>query len=169
MTNSQFGFRNKRGTEDAIFAARRYLELSWARRSGQVCLLALDWKKAFGSINPSGLMEALKRFGLPSHIVGFISSIYEKRRFRVVGEGGTSAVKCQLAGISQGCTLSPFLFIMLMTILMEDAAAELGQKAKAAYDKGDLATILYADDILLCGGVFGASAGLPERGGQCGR
>ena len=63
LTNNQFGFRSKRGTEDAIFAAHRYLEMIWARRSGQVCLLALEYKKAFDSVTPSGLIRALKRFG----------------------------------------------------------------------------------------------------------
>jgi hypothetical protein len=151
LTHTQFGFRCKRGTDDAIFAARRYLELAWAKRSGQVNLLALDWKMAFDSIDPAGLIAALRRFGLPSHVLGVIGAIYADRRFSVIDIGNASKEKQQRAGISQACPLSPFFFIMLMTIVMEDTAAELDKKAKAAYDKGDLATVLYADDTLLIG------------------
>ena len=44
--------------EDAIFAARRHIELACAQRNGQVMLLALDWKKAFDSVNVDALLNA---------------------------------------------------------------------------------------------------------------
>ena len=42
LSKTQFGFRRHRGTEDAIFAARRHIENAWAGKSSQVSLLALD-------------------------------------------------------------------------------------------------------------------------------
>ena len=61
---SQYGFRKRRSAEDALYAARRHIELAWARRHGRVSLLALDWKKAFDSLTLSGLLDALRRLGL---------------------------------------------------------------------------------------------------------
>ena len=55
LTGTQFGFRRKTGTDDAIFAVRRRIELAWARRGGGCAMVALDWKKAFDSINPEVL------------------------------------------------------------------------------------------------------------------
>eukprot|EP00959_Pyramimonas_sp_CCMP1952_P109559 2291834-Pyramimonas_sp.AAC.1 len=46
---TQFGFRSKRGTADAVFLARRVLEDAWSTRDGKVYFLALDWAKAFDS------------------------------------------------------------------------------------------------------------------------
>ena len=48
-------------------------------------------------------------------------------------------------------TLSPLLFIVLMTVLMHDAVDMLPSQARSAYDRGDLADIRFADDTLLLG------------------
>ena len=55
---SQFGFRKGCCTEDAIYVALRKVEQACARRNGQIRLLALDWKKAFDSINLVSLFDA---------------------------------------------------------------------------------------------------------------
>ena len=55
LTTTQFGFRRRRGTTDAIHVVRRHIELSHAERGGAVAMLALDWKKAFDSINVAAL------------------------------------------------------------------------------------------------------------------
>ena len=151
LTDTQYGFRSKRGTSDAIFAARRYMETARAQRNGQVSIVALDWKKAFDSINPAALMCALQRFGVPPAMLEIISDIYTKRSFRVKDGDRLSSDREQASGISQGCPLSPFLFTMLMTVVMRDAAQNLEGTAKEACRKGGLATVLYADDTLLVG------------------
>ena len=42
LWRSQFGFRRGRSTQDAIYVARRHIELACAQRTGRVSLLALD-------------------------------------------------------------------------------------------------------------------------------
>ncbi len=53
--------------------------------------------------------------------------------------------------MSQGCTLGPLLFVVVTSILMQDAVALLGGAARAAYDAGKSAGLVYADDTLLLG------------------
>ena len=53
------------------------------------------------------------------------------------------------AGTSQDCPLSPFLFVMVMTVLMANAHAAPSAAARASYDRGNLEYILIADDPLL--------------------
>ena len=72
-------------------------------------------------------------------------------RFYVEEAGCQSKAREQLSGITQGCTLSPLLFIIVMSALMHDAVGMLGAQAKAAYDRGDLSDIAFADDTLLLG------------------
>eukprot|EP00930_Biecheleria_cincta_P025694 TRINITY_DN18244_c0_g2_i1.p1 TRINITY_DN18244_c0_g2~~TRINITY_DN18244_c0_g2_i1.p1 ORF type:complete len:330 (-),score=41.55 TRINITY_DN18244_c0_g2_i1:133-1122(-) len=75
----------------------------------------------------------------------------QERRFYVQDCESISADRRQNSGITQGCALSPLLFITVMSILMSDAVATLSPSAKAAYQKGDLSDLAYADDTLLLG------------------
>ena len=49
--------------------------------------------------------------------------------------------------------MSPLLFILVMTVIMNDAVDLLSPAARRSYDQGDLADLVYADDTLLFGGV----------------
>ena len=70
MSKSQFGFRSGCSTLDAIFTLRRRIDLAWAQQHRQLLVLALDWQKAFDSIDPSAMIAALRRFGLPQRAGG---------------------------------------------------------------------------------------------------
>lgn len=111
--------------------------------------MALDWAKAFDAVDPQAMLAALHRFGLPSHVLQIIGAIYSGRRFQVQDCGETSAERVQHSGISQGCPLSPFLFVMIMSVLMVDTVKELPECDKSLLLKGDLSDLLYADDTLL--------------------
>ena len=63
--NTQFGFKSKSGTFDALFLLRRVLDDIWAEKNGSAVFVAPDWAKAFDCISPDGLLDALRRFGLP--------------------------------------------------------------------------------------------------------
>ena len=151
LWSRQFGFRSRRSTEDALFIVRRRIEQALAARGGAASLLALDWRKAFDSIAPERLLCALRRFGVNASMLEAIREIYSERSFVVIDESRESAMRPQRAGISQGCPLSPFLFGMVMTILMTDATNMLSQDATNAFRNGDLEDILFADDTLLIG------------------
>jgi hypothetical protein len=113
-------------------------------------ILALDWRKAFDSIDLDAMVAALRRFGLPEHVLETVRTIYKDRRFTVKDGGIMSGLREQhAAGISQGCPLSPFLFVMIMSVLMEDAKFELPQADVEQLRRGALAELLYADDTLL--------------------
>ena len=129
LSKSQFGFRSGCGSSEAIFAVRRKIEAAWALKVGQSVVLALDWQKAFDAINPDALYLALKRFGLPEHVLKIVAAIYSDRRFYVQDCGQQSSSRPQRSGISQGCPLSPFLFVMLMSVLMEDAERRISRVA----------------------------------------
>ena len=66
-----------------MLLARRILEQANQRKDGKLMMLALDWAKAFDNIAPARLIIALKRFGIPDHMVSVIAAICENRRFYV--------------------------------------------------------------------------------------
>ncbi len=69
LSDTQFGFRSGRSTLDAIFVLRRRVDLAAAQCSGKEFVMALDWAKAFDSINPESMLAALRQFGLPQHVL----------------------------------------------------------------------------------------------------
>ena len=128
------------------------IDEAWALKDGKAVLLALDWAKAFDSVSPDAMARALKRFGVPEPFVDMIRAIYTARKFLVRDAGSTSGWHPQHYGICQGCPLSPFLFVLVMTVLLHDA------KEKVATQSDDSVAVLpellvrdlvYADDTLI--------------------
>ena len=83
-------------------------------------------------------------------------AIYKDRTFQVSDGGVTSDPHKQNAGICQGCPLSPFLFVAVMTVLMVDASTSLKSSTQGAVSAGAaqarfLFDLLYADDTLIIG------------------
>ena len=146
---TQFGFRRERGTTDALFLARRVIEQRMETQKGRAVLLALDWAKAFDSISPDGMAAALLRFGVPGPLVQMIAAIYTDRRFYVNEGSQKSTWRRQCSRISQGCPLSPFLFIIVMTILLRDAKAALAQNCSYTEPQDFVSELVYADDTLV--------------------
>ena len=77
---TQYGFRIKCGTADALFLARHAIEQAWGDTHGKAVLLALDWAKAFDSISPEALAKALLRYGVPETFEDMVPAIYTGRR-----------------------------------------------------------------------------------------
>ena len=122
---TQYGIKSKSGTRDAICILRRLLDQCALSKNSNLIVLALDWAKAFDSVDPACLAKSLLRFGIPQQIVSIIEAIYRDRSFYVADNWSESDIHIQSSGISQGCPLSPFLFIILMTVLMHDAKQDL--------------------------------------------
>ena len=91
-------------------------------------------------------------------MVRVIEAIYRDPKFSVKEMGKRSSERRQNSGIRQGCPLSPlspYLFIIVMTVIMRDINAKLTQEERATlrneqpmgmegYDK-----LLYADDTII--------------------
>ena len=77
---TQYGFRHDRSTSQAIFLARRLLDIS-EQQGSNLTLILLDWEKAFDKIDHGRLLEALKRAGVPPRKLRLTTAIYKKMKF----------------------------------------------------------------------------------------
>ena len=78
-----------------------------------------------------------------------ISAIYTDGRFAVRNGGSTFTWHPQAFGISKGGPFSPFLFVILMTVLFKDAKQSLADSGVAFSTECFVNELVYADDTLL--------------------
>ena len=151
ITKTQYGFRRGRSTSQAIFIARRLLDLAESQKSNMSVIL-LDWEKAFDKIDHDRLLEALQRLGIQGNMLKLISMIYQTPKFKVVAGEEESDYKRQRSGIRQGCPLSPYLFVLVMAVIFQDIKLKLTTpKQKQPIPGINFAEIMYADDTLVFG------------------
>ena len=116
---TQFGFRPHRSTLHPLFTVRRAMEWSTMTNT-PLHLLFLDWKQAFDSLDHTAMLEALARLGLSSKMLAAVRSIYRDPKFFTKGFQGQIATGTVGSGIRQGCPLSPYLFILVLTVIFHD-------------------------------------------------
>ena len=121
---TQFGFRKKCSTTDAVQCVRRIIDKG-EQTDTDTILALLGWEQAFDKISHKGLRRALERMGMEPKIIRLIEAMYNGATFMVEEAGGQSEWKKQGSGIRQGCPLSPYLFIALMTVLFFDVHRKL--------------------------------------------
>ena len=150
-----FGFRKGKSTAEAIHVLRRIQEKAEVGHS-PCHIILLDWSKAFDRIRIPKLLEALRRHGIHEELIQAVASLYRSPTFTVSEHGCTSTKHTQHRGIRQGCPLSPFLFVILMSALMWDAEHDPDRASHRDKLKRQLgfADLCYADDTALFGSSY---------------
>ena len=120
LRDNQNGFRKGRSTTSHILMLRRILEGARAKSLPAV-MLFIDFRKAFDSVNRNCLMKILRAYGIPKKIVDLISLLYSNTRAQVITPDGTTEFFEILAGVLQGDTLAPYLFVIVIDYCMRMA------------------------------------------------
>ena len=148
---TQFGFRQHKSTQEPIFILRRLQDYS-AKTGQHFHMLFLDWKQAFDKIDHRSMLIALKRIGVHEHYLAIIKDLYTDPEFCTQGYNAQREWGKVKTGIRQGCPMSPYLFIIVMTVLFDDVDKRLRTHGvpqntwsvgKPVYD------LEYADDTVL--------------------
>ena len=79
---SQFGSRPKKSISQAVFIARRLMDIS-ERTGTNLTITLLDWKMAFDKVNQQKLLQVLRRLQVPPRMLQAITRIYDSPQFRV--------------------------------------------------------------------------------------
>ena len=153
LRKTQYGFRAGRGTSHPLHILRRSME--WSEMTNTpLYYLFLDWKQAFDSIDHNSMMIALRRFGISDRSHNIISTLYQDPTFFTTGFDGDQCQGSVGSGFRQGCPLSPYLFVMVLTVIFEDLDWDLlsGEVATNAWSVGKpVYDVEYANDTLLLG------------------
>ena len=117
LRKNQNGFRSGRSTLTQILALRRILEE--ARNFNlEAILVFVDFKKAFDSVDREKMFDILSLYGIPQKIITAIKLLYSGTKSSVQTPDGETDTFPIIAGILQGDTLAPFLFILVVDYVM---------------------------------------------------
>ena len=120
LRDNQNGFRAGRSTLSQILTLRRLVEGIKAKQLPAVFIF-VDFSKAFDSIHREKLMEILKAYGIPAKIVDAIWILYRDTEAQVITPDEDTDFFEILAGVLQGDTLAPFLFIIALDYALREA------------------------------------------------
>lgn len=141
----QAGFTKQRRIEDNIFILQACVEEA-RKRKKNIIAIAIDFKKAYDTVNRKELIKVLKDYKISEEIINFISNIYRKDE-TVMKIRRDMDIKFDIEnGIRQGCTLSPTLFKMISYKIMR----EMGNRCEGVrYNEIKINSLFYADDGLI--------------------
>jgi len=173
LRNTQFGFRRGRSTAEPIFIVRRIQDLIYGRQNQALHLLFLDWAKAFDRVDTACLRTVLGRYGIPAKVCNVVCALVSEPVFQVSMSGSRSREWAQEVGIRQGCTLSPFLFTLILSAIMHDAVGRIRRQSPLATTPViPVLDIEYADDTVLIARMAEVATKLLEQvqveAGKCG-
>ena len=155
LRKNQNGFRRNRSTTSQILTTRRILEGVRAKNM-QATLLYVDFTKAFDSIHRGKMEQILLAYGLPKETVAAITILYRNTKVKVQSPDGDTEYFDIVAGVLQGDTLAPYVFIICLDYVLRisidkirENDLELTKKRSRRYPAKTITDADYADDIAI--------------------
>ena len=117
LRENQNGFRRNWSTTSQILTIRRILE-GVRVKNLQATLLFVNFTKAFDSIHRGKMEQFLLACGLPKETVAAITILYRNTKVKVRSPDGDTEYVHIVAGVLQGDTLAPYLFIICLDYVL---------------------------------------------------
>ena len=119
LPNTQMGARRGRSTETALELLVEQVRTVWTSKKHVASLLSLDISGAFDIVNPTRLLDTLRRKRIPGWLVRWVQAFMTDRTTTLVIQGQESEPFSVEAGVPQGSTLSPILFLFYNAELLD--------------------------------------------------
>ena len=141
----QAGFRAGRCCIDNIFTLNELIQ-GRLKEGKKTFSFFLDIQKAYDSVWCDGLWLKLWNMGVKGKMWRVIKTMYNSSRSAVLLEGEKSSTFSVEQGVAQGCSLSPILFSVFISDLLEEIdRAQIGIQLKSGNKVGGL---LFADNFV---------------------
>ena len=128
LRKNQNGFRRNRSTTSQILTIRRILE-GVRTKNLQVTLLFVDYTKAFDSIHRGKMDQILLAYGLPKETVAAITILYRNTKVKVHSLDGDTEYFDIVAGVLQGDTQAPNLFIICLDYVLRTSIDKIRENS----------------------------------------
>ena len=140
---NQVGFTEGGRAEYNHLALQYVVERAWKKKE-KLIVIALDFKKAFDSIDRRKLIEVLIDYRINPYIIDLVAKVYSNEK-TTISIGNMEKEMEINVGIKQGCTAST-TFFKLITYVIMNSVDEKGTKYEV--EGINLSTLFFADDSL---------------------
>ena len=155
LRDNQNGFRKGRSTLSQVLCLRRIIEESQSCNL-DLAIVFVDFSKAFDSVDRDKMFEILELYGIPSKLIAAIRVLYTDTCSTILTPDGETAPFQIQAGILQGDTLAPFLFIIVVDYVLRmsvdtinSKGYQLKERVSSRHPAKYLTDTDFADDIAL--------------------
>ncbi|KAL8580967.1 hypothetical protein ACOMHN_017534 [Nucella lapillus] len=124
LPESQYGFRDNRGTTDMVFVLRQLQEKCREQNKG-LYVAFVDLTKAFYTVSKKGLWQIIERLGCPTMFLSMMIQLHEEQRGQVRNSNDLSEPFPISNGVKQGCVLAPTLFTIFFRMMLQRATEDL--------------------------------------------
>ena len=128
----------------------------YGQKNLQATLLFVDFTKAFDSIHRVKMEKILLAYGLPKETVAAIMILYRNTKVKVRSPDEDIEYFDIVAGVHQGDTLAPYLFIICLDYALRTSidkirenGFELIKKRSRRYPAKTITDAVYVDDIAI--------------------
>ena len=145
IMNLQAGFTKGKRLEDNILILKYCIEESH-RMKRALILCAIDFAKAFDSIDQRQIMLTMIKYRCDPNLIELVSQVYTGDHTTLYVSGKELGKVDVSSGIRQGCTGSPWIFVMLVNTLIERVIlTRVGFKNELV----KIPVLMFADDGML--------------------
>ncbi|CAH1244595.1 Hypp7340 [Branchiostoma lanceolatum] len=156
LRRNQNGFRVGRSTVGHILALRRLIE-GIKTYNLTAIITFIDFKKAFDTVHRGKMLKILKAYGIPDQLVEAIASMYQDTKAKVISPDGETELFDLYAGVLQGDTLAPYLFVIVVDYALrmaidgreEELGLQIERRRSRRVGPKTVTDFDFADDIAL--------------------
>ena len=158
LRNNQNGFRPHRSTTQHVLALRRLIKGCQTKQVNLVVTF-IDFKKAFDSIRWAALDNILSAYGIPPKLRKAVMALYYGAKVVVTTTDGEADPFDLSAGVLQGDTLAPYLFVLVVDYVLRCAIPDdthgfiisprVGTRSRTHSPAVAVSDLDFADDIAL--------------------
>ena len=148
--------KNQNGFRRNISTTSQILTIGYGAKNLQATLIFVDFTKAFDSIHRGKMEQILLAYGIPKETVAAITILYRNIKIKVRSPDGDTEYFNIVAGVLQGDTLAPYLFIICLDYVLRTSidkirenGFELTKKTSRRYPATTITDTDYADDIAI--------------------
>ena len=128
----------------------------YGQKNLQATLIFVDFTKAFDSIHRGKMEQILLVYGIHKETIAAITILYRNTKVKVRSPDGDTEYFDIVAGVLEGDTLAPYLFIICLDYVLRTSidkirenGFELTKKKSRRYPAKTITDSDYADDIAI--------------------